>query len=541
MSDINITKVYLYNIPFDNGYSHTLYFNSESEQRNYFNSLSSRTFTDFSYQRKESVMRIPLQFDDAIKYNYVAYQNTAYSNKWFYAFITDYEFKGEDQTNITIETDVMQTWLKECKIEPSFVEREHVNDDTIGLHTTPENVECGEYYCYSKFQNDTFDDLAVVVGVTQESDGSIWFESHDGIPSGVMYYAFPLDTNTPKLVTALVKRFSDKGKLDAITTMFVYPLSLLSINTAGDDIIVNNQTYKANRVFPRSAPAYHNFLISKEDCLSFEYGDNITQYKTNKPKNNKLLTYPYMYLLGSNNNGGSAIYQYEHFKNDGMFFKISGCVTPGGSIRITPENYKGVAENDEEGLNLGKFAVCNWTGDVFTNWLTQNSINIGVSTVSGLFQLVGGVVATLTPAGAVVGAPMIASGAVTVANIIGEERKAYLSPPQAQGNINNGDVITASGKNKFTFYNMRIKPEYMSIIDNYFSMYGYKINRVKIPNKNHRKNWWFTKTVDANISGQIPIKDLNKIKTIYNNGITFWRNASNIKNYELDNSIVNQE
>ena len=30
-------------------------------------------------------------------------------------------------------------------MKPSFIEREHVSDDTIGIHTVPEGLETGPY------------------------------------------------------------------------------------------------------------------------------------------------------------------------------------------------------------------------------------------------------------------------------------------------------------------------------------------------------------------------------------------------------------
>ena len=111
-------------------------------------------------------------------------------------------------------------------------------------------------------------------------------------------------------------------------------------------------------------------------------------------------------------------------------------------------------------------------------------------------------------------------------------------PPQTQGNINCGDVVTSANNNTSHYYHMSIKKEFAKIIDGYFNMFGYKVNVVKVPNKNHRSNYWFTKTIDVNITGSIPMNDMNKIKACYNNGITFWKNASNIKNYSVSNTII---
>ena len=69
-------------------------------------------------------------------------------------------------------------------------------------------------------------------------------------------------------------------------------------------------------------------------------------------------------------------------------------------------------------------------------------------------------------------------------------------------------------------------------------MFGYKVNRVKIPSILHRKNYWYTKTIDVNIDGAVPTNDLNKIKECYNKGITFWSNPANIGNYDVSNEII---
>lgn len=72
------------------------------------------------------------------------YQNENYGNKWFYAYITNMEYENDGLTNITISTDVWQTWQFDINFKNSFVEREHVNNDTIGANTIDENLNVGE-------------------------------------------------------------------------------------------------------------------------------------------------------------------------------------------------------------------------------------------------------------------------------------------------------------------------------------------------------------------------------------------------------------
>lgn len=532
----NITFLSLMYVPLDNEYKHTLYFSDIDSRDNYFLNVTPRkTFTDFSYQVKDSKLRVNLSFDEALKYNYVMYQNQNYSNKGFYAFITNYEWKSEDVTELTIETDVIQTWMFDIEIMPSFIEREHTKDDTIGLNTIPENVEMGEYIVHMVNKVSELQECYIVVACTEPSEEFFGEQLptakalaggglYNGIYSGLCYYRFGTETADINILNTFLASYSDSSAIKAI---FLYPKSFIDAASV------------AQFVQKTAEPTSINHVVNKEIAYTYTGMDGY------KPKNNKLLTYPYIYLLVSNNNGGSAIYQYEHFtdstgQNKACNFKIESALTPGGSIRLIPLRYKGITENNEEGLNLGKYPICNWTSDEYTNWLTQNSVNIGMNLVSGLGQIIaGGAIAIGSGGlGTAVGGSGIVSGVSTITNQIAQIHQMSFTPPQSNGNINCGDVITASKENTFTFYQMSIKAEYMRYIDEYFSVYGYKSNRIKVPYKNHRENWWFTKTVDANITGQIPIADMKKIKECYNNGITFWREASNIKNYSLSNNII---
>lgn len=110
-----------------------------------------------------------------------------------------------------------------------------------------------------------------------------------------------------------------------------------------------------------------------------------------------------------------------------------------------------------------------------------------------------------------------------------------LTPNSARGNINAGDINTSSKKNGFTFYQMNIKQEYAKIIDNFFNMFGYKINEVKIPNITGRPNWNFVKTIDCNITGDFPQQDIQTLKNMFNNGVTFWHNSNTFLDYAQNN------
>ena len=84
----NSTIKILRNVNLDNTYQHTIHFNSTPEQTSYFSGLSKYTLTNYTYQRKERILRVGILADNLYDCNYIMFQNTSFGNKWFYAFIT---------------------------------------------------------------------------------------------------------------------------------------------------------------------------------------------------------------------------------------------------------------------------------------------------------------------------------------------------------------------------------------------------------------------------------------------------------------------
>ncbi len=538
MANVNITKVYLLSVPLENDYKNTLYFTSKENQKNYFLSKKKSEFDndDFSYQRKDNVIRVKQHIDRIYNCNYVMYQNSYYSDKWFYCFIKDMRYVNDGTTEIEIETDVIQTYLFDYTIKPSFVEREHVSDDSIGLHTIPEGLETGEYISNGEVTVD-MGKMYIIVGTTQAYETKVKGGLYGGCYSGVHYMCWDLEDGYEG-VNYFLNYMDEGGYGDAISSIFLLPefivediKDLSGTEADHDEILIANGKKIASQTEKsvlKNTPAY----------------DTHAELDGYFPTNNKLWTFPFNYLLLSNNTGGSTVYQYEHFKTtregfeNTCLFNMYGVACPGGSIKLVPKDYKGVTENLEESLNAGKFPICNWNTDVYTNWLTQNGTNLNISIGSSAASIAVGTGLILTGAGAGVGAGMIAGGVMGITNSLAQVKQQSLTPPQAEGNINCGDVLRGINKNTFTFLKMSIKKEYAEIIDKYFDMFGYKVNMVKVPNKAHRSRYWYTKTIDVNIDGDIPNNDIQKIKNCYNNGITFWRNASEIQNYSLSNTIV---
>ena len=85
-----------------------------------------------------------------------------------------------------------------------------------------------------------------------------------------------------------------------------------------------------------------------------------------------------------------------------------------------------------------------------------------------------------------------------------EQYRHSLIPDTVNGQINSGDITYAYAKLNPSYYKMTIRNEYAKIIDDYFSMYGYKVNSLKTPNIHKRSNWDYIKCIDVNLEGNIP-------------------------------------
>lgn len=497
-----------------------LTFASKAAQESYFKSLPYVEIDDSSYQRKDGYIRFPESFDEAIKYTYCMYQNEGYSNKWFYAFITNVEYLNDECCAMYLETDVFQTWQFDITYKPSFIEREMVStaDDQYHANTVEENITFPEYRNIYFTNYDIGNTHPVMATTVSPYNGSnVSGGLYGGINSGCKYYVFE---NNGSLNTGL-SNIANAGKSSGIVGIFLVPDWLSGYS----------------QVTFTSGIAEVPTTTSQVETNGFAIPLNPVTIGSYTPKNKKIFNYPWCYYVLSNNSGSEIIYKLEDFYDDGTHvgnIDILGTICPGCSIRAVPVNYEvgnttlALGRNNEYGLNLGKFPICSFNVDMYTNWLTQNAVNIPLGVASGILSTATGVV-TSNPIG-------VASGVLSIANTIGSIYEASLIPPSVEGNTNSGDVTYATGNLTFTGYFKTIKEEKARILDDFFSMYGYKTNLVKLPNLNNRSNWNYVKTINCNITGDIPQQDIQKIKDMFNNGITLWHNPSTFLDYSQTNS-----
>lgn len=503
---------------------------------------------NYSFLRATGSIMAGFTYAQCLQANYIAFQNPDYSNKWFFAWIDDVIYKGDKNTEITFTVDAWSTWFDKWQKKTCFINRQHVNDDRIGLHTVSENLDVGEVIQESITEDLAYgNDFGYWIAVASNwkiKDGSTGVESlesdkgtqnagitvYDNTVFGTQLFFFHItDLSSFKDLALLLLRTNADGHIEDVQNIFILPdvaidLSKLTQHTA--KVITDENTFSFYTMSYDMSPEKFNTEI-----------DKITSYSDYTPKNNKCFVYPYNYLFVSNNQGSNNIYKYEDFNTEKCIFENQFSIAIGGSGRIVPKNYKGMATNDDEALALGKYPTCAWSSDAFTNWLTQNSVNMAVS----LGLTAGAIAGTIATGGAT--APVLDGVLMSVAgnigNTIGQFYQASLLP-NINGGQANGDVIWACNRNKFSFRQMRVKTEYLKIIDDYFTRFGYAIKSLAVPNITGRKYWNYVEIgASEEIGyGEVPSKYMDIINNACRRGVTIWHNHANVGNYSLNNTIV---
>ena len=542
MANITVSpqgNIYLCKTKLENDYKNQLTFTNASAQSTYFASTIQKTYSNYTYVKKDNYIQVSDNIDTIIECNYLYYVNTGFTTKKYYCFITRMEYINENCTRIYFETDVFQTWQFQIQYTQSFVEREHVNDDTIGLHTVPEMVEKGEYlpasdsfFIYNNGLSGM--DWVACIGVSENVFTQNQIKIYNNTYSGLQYFALK-DSNS---IAAFLNYYAKEGKVEEIYTLFIIPIAFISDSVITFEWDEYQFSYKGEtwtvhyKEVPSSYNAFNLGTMSLSRPSQLGVGNN--KYT---PRNNKLLTNEYIYILADNMVGSVAKYDYEYFSDpSNCVFECKGAINSGCSIKMYPKNYKNVSANKSEGLTGAKIPVCSWTSDIYTNWLTSHAIDIPLKLANNILSIGTGM--AKMGAGDIKGAGETIGGLNGIMGQVSEIYQHSLAPYQAQGNTNVGDVMYAMGDITPTFYQMTIKKEYAEIIDKYFDMFGYKINLVKVPNITGRTNWNYVKTIDCNFEGDIPQTDLQIIKRIFNNGITLWHNPSTMLNYSNSNTIV---
>lgn len=513
-------------VPLDLNYINTIYFASSGAQSAYFGGLMKYSYDHLYYVRQTERVQVPITADSLFDCNYIMYRNQQYVNKWFYAFIKQVYYVNDNNCEIEFEIDVMQTYAFDYQIKPSFIERNHTVTDAIGDNDVSENLDIGTYIQY---QVDKCTDLGNSYDVIMFSTfDPTTLQSTGGNLNGGSFSA---------LERTRIGRFSlsDDGQASWIQDARIAIADIINNHANLIDGVV------AIVIVPTAMESY--------DLIYWTFA-RMTSISGYTVRNKKLFTAPFYAIYVSDGSGSGKMYAPDKFKGlnltQNIGFQIRSDKAPAQTVIAEPRLYKSQAalqpQTETESIFMTGFPQAAWVSDAFKQYLAQNQSNLGLSTAIGLGQFIGGAAITMFSEGAAapIGIGMMTGGLTSVAGIVADVNDKSKKAPEVHGNVT-GTAFMRMGKKTFIAYHLMPDLEHIKIIDDFFDMYGYAIHEVGIPNISSRPHWNYVKLQNANIipaaGSGVNAAHLQKIAAIFNRGVTFWRNGSEVGDYTLNNTV----
>ncbi len=582
-------------VPLDDKFEDTLWFESKQAQTNYFLSLTP-VHTMYNATRvRDGVIAVDVGEDSIRDCNYLMFQNMNFSDKWFYAFIKGTEYVNNNMTYVTYEIDPLETYGFDITLLDCLVEREHTLTDNIGDNIVGENMGGCELVisrlldpqnlCDSEVSGVTYDKL-IALYTSSIYDGQGTFTSSpigvtDGIANGSMVSVFDYNddgTGGTSAVENRIEALTRAQQSDSIIGGYILPARLFT-------------PYNTTDYFSASGEYIHDDNGSAVVTeINFNTSNAYASLDTYVPKNNKMFTAPFNWIYLMSTDGQMIVLQPQYLGNkNNVKLKNYHCITGVPEARLVLQSYKGEAESSENYFTFADFPQLGYAIDGYKAWLAsggEKKLDLAVSQVTRQQELAQSQTKFNATLSAVKDSAQIIKGGVQVANALTSNtaRKGQLN--SGVGNIaegtmsaisdignaiytleasqqtiqfanENADLQRSIAKSLPSAYhgavsntsllaskNLTINAEQRcvnrqtaKVIDDYFTMFGYALNQVKKPTLHNRSRYTYVKTIGCKVQGGAPTDMITKIEGILNSGCRFWADHEHVRDYSYADNV----
>ena len=538
-----------------------LYFNSTAERDAYFDSHVIWTFTDMKFVREHRALKVALNVETLEAANYMRFRNNAYNGIWMYCSIDRVEYMNPNASLIYFTIDAWQTYFMNVEIRDCDIAREHVPvGSAYNYSTVAEGVDYGDYVINSEqvYTLDSKDEVTTYVIISTinlvNSGGTVdnpviygaWGNEIQGLPTAceIDY----LDATTANISTFFQTIADYPWIAQGIISIFPFPADF--IPKAGTTMTATGLVI--GRVHGNISGGGKRIIEQawKSMFPAFSQG--------------KLYCYPYSFIEIVVDDGTSLIIKPELLEGDNLQLVCNGCCIPIGQVLVAVANYAGndAGATGTDSLfgsvlfsGFPSFPVQNDQYTVAKQQAIstyelihqQNWKNMEIGAITSAFSTIaGGAIAG--DDGGLAGIAGALAGGINwsgnqVMSIVNEQQAAARDRQkidQMQGSVtlsgqqSNGAqalLMTMSQGLSVRIRAWCLKPEFQQKLEQYFDAFGYKSNRIGVPNMNNRPRYNYVRCNSANIYGNIPQEHLSTIRNMFLNGVTFWHDHDNVGTY----------
>lgn len=538
MPTIPNTTLYVGVVPWNSDLKNVQSYNSRAEQISNIQGLLTHKYEHINVIRRDIDLILKGVNEDLTQCNYLMYQNADISNKWYFAFIDNVQYNSLNSVIISHTIDVWQTYQFDITYYKNLILRSHVakSADTVGRWLAPEPISVApeferkhnvfnalswtpQYVLHSTsvFNNTTkkYEYKGNGTGATLSAEYGIFVDNADDVQTVVKNYG--------KLSAAEALKSNDDDKYsnwisDLLTGQTIDKAVKLISTTS----ISQLQDHRNELIGLYAIPGWVHDGTNKYATNNIKKKEVTTTLPKETlacgyaPRNKKMLSSLCKAYLFYNENGFKLPLKPELFTSD----------TPVFTVKATELSTNGFL------LQIGSYA--DYTAK--TNKISYNCENrLGYDANTGLDKVLN----TLTSAVGVVNAVGSVASQAFAGNVGGAVQGAVGAVQQSinmidalgQRGVNtgaSGDIMSITEKRAMpVFADVSPTEAQCRYIDDYLDVYGYAINEIgKISTyMKNRSNWNYIQVANCNIKVSAPNDDVNKLKQMFENGVTIWHNS----------------
>lgn len=538
------SEVRLYKgIPFDRDYSNVLY----ADMKTAYSAF--RTITSRSYQRPTKNVSHPKGFarsdytvyitdfsEDFYECDYIAFKNP--NGKWFYGFIDDVVKANNSCGEITYTIDVFQTWFVPASnpFKPCLVSRAIVNSDVSDEDLYIDTVEPIKPTTYVHTSSMQFD----------SQDLSKWSADRGFFALLVLF--------TPGMVSFLADNSFYIINASPAQEGF-YPVIVAIRNDLPRDIF---EKLSENELYKSVCCAYYCFLpLSSfseggQRVANFKLGDIMSIYRMPSsiggytPRNRKLLYAPFRKIIVRDTSGSSMDLRPQDLSVynvcDSLYIRAS--FFPGDQTLLfsTLDGHE-LSSTELPSVYYSMpiktaFEIPLSIDQASLYWSQAQTKDVLSSTMSSFAFGLGMVALTLGTGGVgtlVAGGGLALSGAAGVMNATNNTVVSASKENAVLGTASSGISISANDLFQIQVYDIASSEEELRTFDDYFTKYGYAINKIIQPILTGRPTFNYVEIPDPIFNFTCPLSARQDLTAAFNRGVRLWHSASTFGDYSANN------